>query len=37
MRQLQENPDVQGNQALIKGYKKNLVILMNELEYEMED
>jgi len=37
MRQLQDNPDVTGNQQLIKKYKMNLVDDMGSLHEEMTD
>jgi hypothetical protein len=37
MRQLKDNPDVGGNQKLIKGYKGELVLMMGELMGEMAE
>lgn len=34
---MQENPDVGGNQKLIKAYKNELVVSMEELMHEMEE
>jgi alkyl hydroperoxide reductase subunit AhpC len=37
MRQLKENPDVQGNQKLIKDHKNNLCSMTEALMHEMAE
>ena len=37
MRQLKDNPDVGGNQKLIKGYKNELAAMTEELMEEMAE
>ena len=37
MRQLKDNPDVGGNQKLIKGYKNELATMMESLMEEMAE
>ena len=37
MRQLKDNPDVGGNQKLIKGYKSELSVQIEELMVEMAE
>ena len=37
MRQLQDNPDVTGNQRLIKTYKEKLTDMMRALQEEMAE